>query len=119
MYEKECIFYEKKDKYKKGIEEVLTQARELRLNYSAAIIKQDARILASLSSDLVAAEGDYHRTCYRHCTNIKESDKGEESEEDSDSVHAKLKVALCLECSTILEMNCSRIMTYHRVFQIK
>ena len=40
------------------------------------------RILAILSRDLVAAEGHYHRTWYRHYTNIKESDKGEESEED-------------------------------------
>ncbi|CAH3109582.1 unnamed protein product, partial [Porites lobata] len=81
VYEKECIFCGKKDKYKKGIKEGLTQARELRVNDSvrkAAISKQDSRILAILSRDLVAAEGHYHRTCYRHYTNIKESDKGEE-----------------------------------------
>ena len=69
MYEKECIFCGKKDKYKKGIKEGLTQARELSVNYSvrkAVIIKQDSRILAILSRDLVAAEGHYYRTCYRH-----------------------------------------------------
>lgn len=92
MYEKECIFCGKKDKYKKGIKEGLTQARELRVNDSvrkAAISKQDSRILAILSRDLVAAEGHYHRTCYRHYTNIKESDKGEESKEDDDSDYVK------------------------------
>ena len=92
VYEKECIFCGKKDKYKKGIKEGLTQARELRVNDSvrkAAISKQDSRILAILSRDLVAAEGHYHRTCYRHYTNIKESDKGEESEEDDDSDYVK------------------------------
>ena len=49
MYEKECIFCGKKDKYKKGIKEGLTQAKELSVNDSvrkAAIIKQDSRILA-------------------------------------------------------------------------
>ena len=92
VYEKECIFCGKKDKYKKGIKEGLTQARELRVNDSvrkAAISKQDSRILAILSRDLVAAEGHYHRTCYRHYTNIKESDKGEECEEDDDSDYVK------------------------------
>ena len=92
VYEKECIFCGKKDKYKKGIKEGLTQARELRVNDSvrkAAISKQDSRILAILSRDLVAAEGHYHRTCYRHYTNIKESDKGEESKEDDDSDYVK------------------------------
>lgn len=38
---------------------------------------------------MVAAEGHYHRTCYRHYTNIKESDKGEESKEDDDSDYVK------------------------------
>ena len=55
--------------YKKGIKEGLTQARELSVNDSvrkAVIIKQDSRILAILSRDLVAAEGHYYRTCYRH-----------------------------------------------------
>lgn len=92
VYEKECIFCGKKDKYKKGIKEGLTQARELRVNDSvrkAAISKQDSRILTILSRDLVAAEGHYHHTCYRHYTNIKESDKGEESEEDDDSDYVK------------------------------
>ena len=92
VYEKECIFCGKKDKYKKGIKEGLTQARELRVNNSvrnAAISKQDSRILAILSRDLVAAEGHYHRTCYRHYTNIKESDTGEESEEDDESDYVR------------------------------
>lgn len=82
----------RKDKYKKGIKEGLSQARELRVNDSvrkAAISKQDSRILAILSRDLVAAEGHYHRTCHRHYTNLKESDKGEESEEDDDSDYVK------------------------------
>ena len=38
---------------------------------------------------MVAAKGHYHRTCYRHYTDIKESDKGEESEEDDDSDYVK------------------------------
>ena len=53
------------------------------------LVSKDSRILAILSRDLVAAKGHYHRTCYRHYTDIKESDKGEESEEDDDSDYVK------------------------------
>ena len=38
---------------------------------------------------MVAAEGHCHRTCYRHYTNIRESDKGEECEEDDESDYVK------------------------------
>ena len=38
---------------------------------------------------MVAAEGHYQRTCYRHYTNIKESDEGEESEDVSDYAKAE------------------------------
>ena len=74
------------------IKEGLTQARELRVNDSvrkAAISKQDSIILAILSRDLVAAEGHDHSTCYSRYTNVKESDKGKESEEDDDSDYVK------------------------------
>ena len=70
VYEKVCIFCEKKDKYKKGSRTrgSLTQARQLRTDTSvrnAAELKMDSRVLALLSRELIAAEAHYHRSCYR------------------------------------------------------
>ena len=47
------------------------QCRELRADdkiRSAATKKMDRRVLAAVSRDLVAAEGQYHRSCYRFYT---------------------------------------------------
>ena len=43
------------------------QCRELRADdkiRSAATKKMDSRVLAAVSRDLVAAEGQYHRSCF-------------------------------------------------------
>ena len=70
MLEKECIFCKKKDKYLKGqnSREALTQARQLCTDETlkkCAERKQDSRIIALLTRDLVAAEEHWHRSCYR------------------------------------------------------
>ena len=75
IYEKECIFCGKKDKYKRGSKsrENLTQARQFRTDVTvrnAAEIKNGTKVLAILSRELVAAEAHYHRTCYRQYINI-------------------------------------------------
>ena len=89
VYEKVCIFCEKKDKYKKGsrTRESLTQARQLRTDTSvrnAAELKMDSRVLALLSRELIAAEAHYHRSCYRQYTNIS-SASGELSTEQDEN----------------------------------
>lgn len=70
VYEAKCIFCEKTNKYLKGqkTRETLTQCCELCADdkiRTAAVRKLDNRILAIVSRDLVAAEGHYHRSCYR------------------------------------------------------
>jgi len=75
VYEKICMFCEKKDKYKKGSKtrESLTQARQLRTDISVrnlAELKMDSRVLALLSCELTAAEAHFHHSCYRQDTNV-------------------------------------------------
>ena len=51
--------------------EPLVQCRELRADVkirSAAMKKVDDRVIGPLSRDIVAAEGMYHRSCYREYT---------------------------------------------------
>lgn len=72
-YDRECIFCQKIDKYVKGQnkKEKPVQRRELpadEKSWTAATKKMDSRILAFVSRDLVAAEGHYHRSCYRWYT---------------------------------------------------
>ncbi|KAM9333381.1 uncharacterized protein KZ484_018411 isoform 1-T2 [Pholidichthys leucotaenia] len=73
VYEAECIFCEKTSKYLKGdrTRDPLVQCTELRADEKvrkAAVSKLDNRMFAIVSRDLVAAEGHYHRTCYREYT---------------------------------------------------
>ena len=56
---------------RKRTREPLTKCAELRSNETicqAAVAKNDNKILALTSKDLVAAEGHYHRSCYRKYT---------------------------------------------------
>nr|XP_032809208.1 HAUS augmin-like complex subunit 1 isoform X1 [Petromyzon marinus] len=91
VLEKECIFCRKKDKYLKGVKsrEQLAQACQLRINSTirkAAEIKEDSRILALLSCELVAAKAHYHRSCYKSYTKpIKEPRAKPESEDNEDT----------------------------------
>ena len=71
-YERSCIFCER-PKYIKGTRsrEPLVQCRDMRADSSIRKIatqKNDSRILALASRELVAAEACYHRTCYRSYT---------------------------------------------------
>ena len=70
VYEELRIFCQKSSKYQKGkkTRESLIQCTELRADSrvrEAAVQKLDERILAIVSRELVAAEGHYHRSCYR------------------------------------------------------
>ncbi len=84
VYEAKCIFCDKCSKYLKGqrTKESLTKCRELRADDTirrAAVRKGDNRMLAIVSHELVAAEGHYHRSCYRVYTKDPNTDidKGE------------------------------------------
>ena len=76
-----CIFCQKENKYRKGqrTDSLLYNVgnSELMKNIrEAATRKLDSRILAILSRGIVAAEGHYHRLCYRDYTrkeNINDS----------------------------------------------
>ena len=75
VFEKLCMFCEKRDKYKKGSKtrENLTQARQLRTDISvgnSTELRMDSRVLALLSRELTATEVHYHRSCYRQYTKV-------------------------------------------------
>ena len=70
VYDAVCIFCQKSSKYLKGqkTREALIQCQELRADSRVRDIatkRLDQRILAIVSRELVAAEGHYHRSCYR------------------------------------------------------
>ncbi|XP_056156559.1 uncharacterized protein LOC130130771 [Lampris incognitus] len=97
-YDAECIFCQKNSKYSKrqNTREVLVQCRELRADAkirSAATKKMDSRILAIVSTDLVAAEGHYHRSCYRLYTK-EEVSKGEVASNEDDDAAAQYEAAV-------------------------
>ena len=96
VYKPLCIFCQK-EKYMKGSHsrEELTQCVELRSDDAvrkAAVEKEDTRILAIVSRDIVAAEGHYHRSCYRLYTKRPNKDgtfKTEDSDSDYSTVETK------------------------------
>ena len=96
-YERICIFCEK-PKYFKGTRnrEPLVQCRDMRADSSIRKIatqKNDSKILALVSRELVAAEARYHRTCYRSCTRPEPSSSvsPDMSSESSDDEYARLE----------------------------
>ena len=75
-YKRVCIFCDKVSKYAKGkdVREKLIQCIDLRADENirkTALAKNDSKLLAIVSRDLVAAEACYHRTCYREYTRPK------------------------------------------------
>lgn len=73
VLEEKCIFCDKASKYIKGqkTRENLIKCCALRADSKirdSAIKKLDERLLAITSMELVAAEGHYHRSCYRAYT---------------------------------------------------
>ena len=88
VYEAQCIFC-LSVKYLKGqrTREGLVKCCELRADdkiRKSATQKMDTRILGLLHRDLVAAEGHYHRTCYRTYTmNMTKADEQSENEDDA------------------------------------
>ncbi len=103
MYEAKCIFCDKCSKYLKGqrTKESLTKCRELRADDTirrAAVGKGDNRMLAIVSRELVAAEGHYHRSCYRVHTKDPNTDidKGEINLDQAECHYeAAERMALC------------------------
>lgn len=97
-YSEECIFCQKTDKYVKGQNkrEKVVQCRELRADEkirSVATKKMDSRILAIVSRDLVAAEGHYHRSCYRLYTK-EDIPKNVSACDECDDVEAQYDAAV-------------------------
>ena len=78
VYDKVCIFCERKTKYVKGMHsrESLIQAVDLRADQTIrdiAINTANERLLAITSRDIVAAEAHYHRSCYKLFTRKADS----------------------------------------------
>ena len=78
VYERSCIFCDKVSKYAKGqhVQKKLVQCMDLRADESIrriATARNDVKMVAVVSRDLVAAEGCYHRSCYKAYTWQKES----------------------------------------------
>ena len=75
-YKRVCIFCDKVSKYAKGkdVRGKLIQCIDLRADENirkTALAKNDSKLLAIVSRDLVAAEACYHGTCYRGYTRPK------------------------------------------------
>ena len=90
VYDEKCIFCEKSSKYMKGqnSREPLIQCSELRADdriRKAAATKLDQRMLAITSRELVAAEGHYHRSCYRAYTRGQPAACSKSREESEDA----------------------------------
>ena len=88
VYDPVCIFCLKSSKYltNSKTREPLVQCVELRSDQTvrqAAVEKNDSRIIAIASRDLVAAEGHYHRSCYRRYTKKTSSKTNSETSDDS------------------------------------
>ena len=89
VFERICVFCEKA-KYLKGTKtrEALIQCVDLRVDNTirrAAVGRNDPRILAIVTRELVAAEACYHKSCYRDYTRnvqgaVSSGDKKEEDE---------------------------------------
>ena len=89
VFERICVFCEKA-KYLKGTKtrEALIQCVDLRVDNTirrAAVGRNDPRILAIVTRELVAAEACYHKSCYPDYTRniqgaVSSGDKKEEDE---------------------------------------
>ena len=89
VFERICVFCEKA-KYLKGAKtrEALIQCVDLGVDNTirrAAVGRNDPRILAIVTRELVAAEACYHKSCYRDYTRnvqgaVSSGDKKEEDE---------------------------------------
>lgn len=97
VYQPECIFCGK-DKCLKGTStrEHLIKARQLRVDErlrQCAVEKQDGKILAVTSRDIVAAEAHYHNTCYRNYTRItgKECETTYKEENESEIAYKRIE----------------------------
>jgi hypothetical protein len=110
VYDKICIFCEKKTKYLKGSRsrEPLTQSADLRADervQNAALIKADQRIMALTSREIVAAEAHYHVTCYKSYVKVtnpssKKSAEGHSPPAD-DEYRTKVNAGMELLCKYI------------------
>lgn len=91
VYDTECIFCNR-DKFQKTKKsrEKLTKAVQLKTDHTlrqCAISKQDTKILAITSRDIVAAEAHYHASCYRNYTRSKGEASAEKEECDEDVLY--------------------------------
>ena len=87
VYEPVCIFCMKSTKYltNSKTRELLVQCVDLRSDQTvrkAAVDQSDPRMMAITSRDLVAAEGHYHRSCYRRYTKQTSSKTNSETSGD-------------------------------------
>ena len=70
IFEEGCIFCGK-EKYVNCVKEKLVTATQLRVGQTlreTALRKYDDKIIGLTSRDIVAAEAQYHRSCYRNYT---------------------------------------------------
>ena len=71
-----CIFCEKKEKYKKRKRETLLNCSMFSADNTlreTAKLKNDSRMMAITSNDLIASEAKYHVSCYKDYTRLKKA----------------------------------------------
>lgn len=91
VYKKTCMFCDK-EKYRRGTNtrEPIVQCTELRSDQrirECATKKQDEKILALVSRDIVAAEAHYHHSCYRLYTKPSDGPAYTSSKTDEDCLY--------------------------------
>ncbi|XP_064095723.1 uncharacterized protein LOC135207801 isoform X3 [Macrobrachium nipponense] len=101
----ECIICGRRTKYKSesGTRENLVRCQEFCADETlrrAALVKMDEKMLAILSTDLIASEGHYHSTCYKAYTwKVAKSNKivenGESKGTDMEEAHCVEEDAYC------------------------
>ena len=102
VYDSICIFCDKVNKYRKNSNsrEKLTQCCELRADQTlreCAIKKEDGKVLAIMSRDIVAAGAHYHVSCYKKYTRVNKEQQVyrkqniEDIEEDRDELYQRIE----------------------------
>lgn len=120
VYNPICIFCEK-DKFLKGSKsrEKLTKVVQLRADETlrkCAAQKQDEKIIAITSRDIVAAEAHYHVSCYKNYTRntAKENNGTEDNEDDYKIVEKKMHLQAFLSSLDLISYPTRRLCQLHR-----
>ena len=102
VYDRLCVFCECRNKCLKGTStrESLIQAIELRADMTLRAVateKNDTKMLATTSRDIVAAEACYHASCYKKYTSVRKQNTSTDSTVNEKNDDYKIAEAKALQ----------------------